>query len=103
MGKYVLKRLTQLVPVLFLVSIIDGYLIVVVITWIQQRIPGERLGRVMSVIMLASQGLFPISAAVAGVVAGWNLQIMLIGSGLVMLAVAAVGFASRTIRRMGFP
>jgi hypothetical protein len=52
--------------------------------------------------MLASQGLFPISAAVAGVVAGWDLRVMLVGAGLTMLAVTAAGLASRTIRRMGF-
>jgi MFS family permease len=86
----------------FAASIIDGYLIVIVITWIQQRVPAEKMGRVMSVIMLASQGLFPISAAVAGVLAQWNLMLMLAGTGGVMLLVTLVGLCSRSIRRMGF-
>ena len=69
--------------------------------WTQQQVPREKLGRVMSVIMMASQGLFPISAAVAGVLAGWNLTWMLLGAGSVMVAITFLGMASRTVRRLG--
>jgi len=83
-------------------AILDGYLIVLIITWTQQRVPREKLGRVMSVIMLASQGLFPISAAIAGVLAGWNLTLMLFGAGAVMLVIAAIGLSFGVVRRMGY-
>ena len=82
-------------------AIVDGYVIVLIITWTQQQVPREKLGRVMSVIMMASQGLFPISAAVAGVLAGWNLTWMLLGAGSVMVGITFLGMASRTVRRLG--
>jgi MFS family permease len=39
---------------------------VIMITLVQQWAPAEMLGRVMSLLMLASMGSFPLSAAVAG-------------------------------------
>ncbi|MEJ2089349.1 MAG: MFS transporter, partial [Gammaproteobacteria bacterium] len=82
-------------------SVLDGYLTVLMVTWFQQRVPAEKLGRVMSVIMTASQGLFPISAAVAGVLAEWNLTLMLLGAGCVMVSVTLSCLFSQTVRRMG--
>lgn len=84
-------------------SVLDGYLIVLMITWMQQRIPREKLGRVTSVIQLASQGLFPISAAVAGALAEWDLTRMLFGAGMIMVGVTLLGVSSQTVRRMGHP
>ena len=88
---------------IFMSAVVDGYVTVLIVTWTQQRIPREKLGRVMSVIMMASQGLFPISAAIAGALAEWNLALMLLGTGTVMLAVTLLGLCSQTIRRLGHP
>ncbi len=82
-------------------GVIDGYIIVLLITWIQQRVPKEKMGRVMSVIMMASQGLFPISAAAAGALAGWNLSGMLLGAGWLMIGITLLGVMVPEIRRMG--
>ncbi len=84
-------------------GIVDGYVIILLITWIQKRVPSEKLGRVMSVIMLFGQGLFPVSSAIAGVVAGWDLLFMFLAAGLIMMACTLLGLAIRPVRRMGHP
>ncbi len=82
-------------------AVIDGYVIILIITWIQRQVEKEKLGRVMSVIMLASQGLFPISAAVAGAMAGWTITGMLTAAGWVMIAITLSGLLLPGVRRMG--
>jgi len=52
---------------ILLVAICNGFGNIVVITLIQQWAPGHLLGRVMSLVMLASMGSFPASVAVSGV------------------------------------
>ena len=83
-------------------GILDGYVIVFLTTWVQQHVPAERLGRVMSVVMFVGQGLFPVSAAVAGWIAGWDLLFMLMLGGGLAMSVALVGFCFRQVRRLGF-
>ena len=39
------------------------------------------LGRIMSLLMLASAGLIPISQAIAGAVITWNLTLLFIAAG----------------------
>ena len=82
-------------------AVLDGYVIVVLITWTQRRVATEKLGRVMSVVMMASQGLFPFSAAGAGALAELSLTGMLLGAGSLMVLVTLFGFSFRTVRRLG--
>jgi len=51
----------------------NGYLGLVIFTWIQLRTPKDMLGRVMSLLMLASMGLVPLSQAISGAISKWNL------------------------------
>ncbi len=83
-------------------GILDGYIIVFIITWVQKRIPTHLMGRVMSVVMFFSQGMFPISSALAGVAAGIDLGVMLLVSGSLMIFVAVVGLLFRPLRRLGY-
>ena len=83
-------------------GLVDGYMIILLITWIQKRVPSEKLGRVMSVIMFFGQGLFPLSSAIAAIVAGWDLMFMLLAAGLIMMASTLIGLAIRPVRRMGY-
>lgn len=63
-----------------------GYVTIVLFTWIQTRTPKTMLGRMMSLLMLASAGLIPISQAVAGVVGTWNLTLLfVVAGGLIVL------------------
>ncbi len=94
---------TVLIAAAVLVSaVLDGYIIVVLTTWMQRRVPAERLGRVMSVVGVAIQGTFPLSAAAAGLLAGWSISGMLLGAGALMVGVTLTGFASKTVRRLGY-
>lgn len=82
-------------------AVVDGYVIILITTWLQQRVDKEKLGRVMSVVMLASQGLFPISAAVAGALAGWSIVAMLTAAGWIMIAITLSGLLLPSLRNMG--
>ena len=56
------------IGIAFLIGISLGFSNLLTITWIQRRIPGTLMGRVMSVMMVGSLGLVPISMLVAGLV-----------------------------------
>jgi MFS family permease len=57
----------------------NGFLTVVLITWLQGRTPADMIGRMMSLMMLASTGLVPLSQAVAGAVSRWSLTWLFTG------------------------
>ncbi|HEX9118655.1 MAG TPA: MFS transporter [Anaerolineae bacterium] len=59
-----------------LLGVGNGYLAILLMTWIQTRTPQEMLGRMMSIVMLSSTGLLPISQAVAGAVAKGSLTLL---------------------------
>ena len=82
-------------------AILDGYMTVLMITWLQQRVPKERMGRVLSVIMFCAVGLAPVSAALAGWLIRWDLSAVMLGSGIVMWVSVAFGLIFRPVRRMG--
>src|SRR5436190_18393068 len=67
----------------------NGYIAILLITWIQQSTPKETLGRMMSILMLSNIGLSPISQAVAGAVSKWTLTGLFVvdGSLIVLLAI----------------
>ena len=68
--------------------------------WAMQRIDSTMRGRVASVLMLASFGMTPISLAVTGFLIAWNLKIMfLLAGGVMLLAAAAAGF-QRPVREI---
>jgi MFS family permease len=58
-----------------------GYITIILFTWIQTRTPRTMLGRIMSLLMLASAGLLPVSQAVAGAVSTWNLTLLFTAAG----------------------
>ena len=82
-------------------AIVDGILIVYFTTWLQLRVPAEFLGRVSSVIMFFNLGLFPLSSAVAGVLADVNLLALLGVSGALLVLIALGGLAMPGVRTLG--
>jgi hypothetical protein len=71
----------------------NGYIGLVLFTWIQQSTPREMLGRVMSMSSLAGMGLVPISQAVSGAVIKWNLTgLFTISGSLLVLVVIWMAF-----------
>jgi hypothetical protein len=70
---------------LLLVGVGEGYINTAIFTWIQQRTPHEMLGRVMSMVLLASLSLIPLSQALSGAISRWNLTGLFTVSGGLML------------------
>jgi MFS family permease len=66
----------------------NGYMGIIVFTWIQQRTPREMLGRMMGMFMFAQMGLTPVSQALAGVISKWSLTGLFLGSGALILVLA---------------
>ncbi|MCB9450267.1 MAG: MFS transporter [Anaerolineaceae bacterium] len=77
-----------------------GFSNLLVITWLQKRISKELMGRIMSIVMLSSTGLMPISSALAGIVAEHDLTLLFALNGTLLLALVGGALLNRPIRRM---
>ena len=66
---------------LFILGILNGYLGILLITSLQRNAPKEMLGRLMSIVLLAGIVLMPLSQAVSGAILRWNVAILFLSSG----------------------
>lgn len=86
---------------MFLLGIGNGYIGLVMFTWIQQRTPKDMLGRMMSMLMMASNGLMPLSMFLTGfIIKNWNLTgLFMLAGGLILLTTvwAAIQPALRSL------
>ncbi len=73
-----------------LVGAFVGYTNVMVISWLQARVEPSVLGRVMSLVMLGSTGLVPVSLAIAGVLIEVDLVATFAFAGA-LISLAALG------------
>lgn len=69
-------------------------------TWIQLRVERAMLGRVMSVLMFSAVGLIPVSYAISGFVAQWELPALFVAAGTLLVATAAVALTSKAAREL---
>jgi MFS family permease len=65
----------------------NGYITIIVLTWFQSRTPRDMIGRMMSLLMLTSTGVIPISQAIAGVVSKWSILGLFVSAGALILLV----------------
>jgi MFS family permease len=72
------------------IGVMGGFVNVMVFTWVQRRVPQAALGRVMSIFMFVVMGLAPLSAAVAGWLAGRVALAWLFGGAGLFLTGAAL-------------
>jgi len=80
-----------------------GFLNVHVISWLQGRTVEEMRGRVMSMVMLGSVGLAPISYALAGATIDLGpVPLMFAVAGGIVVAASLAGFASGVAGRMTY-
>lgn len=79
---------------------LGGFISVAAVATVQRRIAPGFMGRVMSVFVLASVGMGPISLAVAGFVAGASIVALFAASGGLALAAGVGGLAFRDVRRL---
>ena len=69
-----------------LLGVGTGYITIILFTSIQTRTPKAMLGRIMSLLMLSSTGLVPVSQALSGVIVAWNLSMLFVlAGGLIVL------------------
>ena len=71
---------------LLIVGIGNGYLGILLFTWLQTQTPKEMLGRIMSILLFSNLGLTPISQAISGIVIKWSLSVLFIASGTLVIA-----------------
>jgi Transmembrane secretion effector len=70
------------------------------VSWLQRRTDPAMQGRVMSLVMLASMGLTPVSYAASGAIAQVNPTLLFVIAGGMILLCAAGTAASRTVRSL---
>jgi MFS family permease len=75
--------------VLGLLGLGNGFLTVILVTWMQARVPGPMVGRMMSVMVFATSGLVPVSEAAAGVVGRYDLTALFLAPAVLVLALGA--------------
>ena len=74
--------------VLCMLGLGNGFMAVILITWMQTRTPSTMVGRMMSLMMLATTGLVPLSEALAGIVSQQSLTTVFVVPGALVLALA---------------
>jgi MFS family permease len=72
---------------LLLLGLGNGYIAIILFTWIQTRTPREMLGRMMSIIMFSNTGLVPVSQAISGAVSKWDVTALFASAGALVLVV----------------
>jgi MFS family permease len=78
---------------MLLLGLGNGYIAIILFTWMQTRTPKEMLGRVMSILIFSNTGLVPVSQAISGVVSKWDLNLLFASAGaLVLLVTLWAGF-----------
>ncbi len=73
---------------LLLMGLANGYAAIILITWMQLRTPRDMLGRMMGLLMFASNGLVPVSQALSGALSKWNMNALLVMAGALDVIVA---------------
>jgi len=76
----------------------QGYVGVLLVTWIQIRTDSNILGRVMSILAFGQFGVAPLALVAAGFLAQRSVTLLFVTAGLVMGAAALGSLASRPLR-----
>jgi MFS family permease len=83
------ERTWSVAAILVVMGAAAGMLNVHIGAWAMQRIDIAVRGRISSVLMLAAFGVAPISLGVAGFLVAWNLKLMFLFAGALMVIAAA--------------
>jgi MFS family permease len=79
---------------------INGYVNVFFMTWVQSRAPRAFIGRLMSLLMFASTGLFPISMALSGAFSRTGITGLLVAAGAIVTIISLAMTLNPTVRGM---
>lgn len=66
----------------------NGYVAILMFTWMQTHTPKAMLGRMMSMVILAGSGLVPISQAISGAVIKQSMESLFVVAGILIVLVA---------------
>ncbi len=78
---------------LLLLGLGNGYIAIILFTWMQTRTPKDMLGRMMSLLIFSSTGLVPVSQAISGAVSKWDVTLLFaLAGGLVLLLTVWLAF-----------
>lgn len=77
-----------------------GYVNVMASGTMQKRVAPEMMGRVMSLMMLASFGMGPISNTIVGFLVDVNLNTMFLGAGVLLVVISALSLTNREVRSL---
>jgi MFS family permease len=94
------ERTWSLAAILVVMGAAAGLLNVHIGAWAMQRIEVAVRGRVSSVLMLAAYGMIPISLGVAGFLVAWNLKLMFVFAGALMVIAAAGAAFQKAVREI---
>ncbi len=78
----------------------SGFSNLLLITWLQRHISKDMMGRVMSIVMLFSMGLMPISAAVGGFIAEYSLTFLFVLNGSLLVVTVILSLLNQKVRTM---
>jgi MFS family permease len=98
MGVGLFMKLAVAVSLLVVMGAGLGFVNVQFTSWVQIRVERAMLGRVTSVLLFAAVGMIPVSYAIAGVLAQWNLERLFVLSGGLLILASALALNSRDAR-----
>ena len=77
-----------------------GFSNLLLITWFQRNVNKDMMGRLISILMLSSTGLMPISASINGFVADWNLTALYVINGALLVVTVVVALLNQRVRSL---
>jgi len=80
----------------------NGYINVMIFTWIQSVTPPNMIGRMMSVFMFAGAGTAPLGHAMTGALLTISPILTFAGSGILVILLAAFMLRDKDIKAMGY-
>jgi len=80
--------------ILLLLGLIVGYSNIQMLAYLQRQTEPDKMGRVMSLIMLCAHGLLPLSYVAAGAVSKIGTTVLFLASGVAVIAITTVQFRS---------
>ncbi len=104
LGVAAMAVVSAIVPACLVTALVGfgmGYGNLTLITWAQQRIPAELMGRVFSLILLGSVALVPVSQVAAGALVLLSLPGMLLVMGITAMLITLASAFAPTVRGMG--
>ncbi len=87
--------------VMLIMAVGNGYLTIMLITWLQNRTPEKTLGRLMSLFVFSSVGILPLTQTLSGLIIKYSLTGLFIGGGISVLAVTIIAALMPQIWAMG--